>query len=263
MVHDRDVKDGRERERMFSMVDDLGLLRQKIEATGDVIGILIDPITAYLGSGKGGVDSFRDTDVRAVLGPLVHLAIEYRIAIIAVMHFNKKTDVTNALLRISNSLVGGVARHVFAVTKDEANARRLMTRAKNNVAKEEDNQTLAFRFNSKHVGDDWRDGRPIEAPFIEFEPGYVDVTATQALSAVNENKAPGALEDAKDFLRAMLVAGRALKEEIEEAADAEKISDATLRRAKTALKVRSEKDRTVRKGKWYWALPDDPFEGVV
>jgi DNA polymerase I-like protein with 3'-5' exonuclease and polymerase domains len=260
MVHDRDVKDGRERERMFSLMDDLGLLRQKIEKLGDVVAILIDPVTAYLGAGKNGVDSCRDTDVRAVLGPLVHLAGEHRIAIIAIMHFNKKIDITNALLRISNSLAfGGVARHVFAVTKDEANARRLMTRAKNNVASEENNKTLAFHFETRQVGKDWRDGRSIEAPFIVWEEGYVDVTATEALSAVNENKAPGALDDAKDFLRDILLVGggRALKTDIEEGAEAEKISDRTLRRAKKILKVRAEKERGVSGGPWYWVLPND------
>ena len=264
MVHDRNIKDGRERERMFSMADDIGLLRQKIKETGDVIAILIDPITAYLGSGKGAIDSFRDTDVRAVLGPLVHLAVEYRIAVISIMHFNKKVDVTNALLRISNSLAfGGVARHVFAVTKDADNARRLMTRAKNNIASEEENKTLAFHFDTKEVGKDWRDGRSVEAPFIVWEPGYVDVTATQALAAVNENKAPSALNDAKDFLRDILIAGggRALAADIEEAADAEKISDRTLRRAKKVLKVRAEKDRSIAEGGWFWVLPDDDEEG--
>jgi DNA polymerase I-like protein with 3'-5' exonuclease and polymerase domains len=261
MVHDRDVKDGRERRRMFSLAEDLDLLRRKIEKLGDVVALEIDPVTAYLGTCKNGVDSFRDTDVRAVLGPLVQLADDFRIAIIAIMHFNKKIDVTNALLRISNSLAfGGVARHVFAITKDTANApRRLMSRAKNNIASEENNQTLTFHFATKHVGKDWRDDRPIEAPFVVFEPGYVDVTATEALSAVNENKSPGALDDAKDFLREMLVAGggRAPKEDIEEAAAAEKISDRTLRRAKAALKVQAEKDRSAAEGKWYWVLPED------
>jgi len=51
--------------------------------------------------------------------------------------------------------------------------------------------------------------------------------------------------------------GRAPKAEIEEAAEAEKISDATLRRAKKALKVRAEKDRSDPKSKWSWVLPDD------
>jgi DNA polymerase I-like protein with 3'-5' exonuclease and polymerase domains len=260
MVHDRDAN-GRERQRMFSFVDDLGRLRRLIEKIGDVVALEIDPVTAYLGtSSNGGVDSFRDTDVRAVLSPLIQLAEDCRITIFAVMHFNKKIDVTNALLRISNSLAfGGVARHVFAVTRDAANSRRLMSRAKNNVASEETDRTLAFHFETKIVGEDWRNGRPIEAPYVEFEPGYVDVTATEALSAVSESKSPSAIDNAKDFLREMLVAGggRALKTEIEEAAEAEKISDATLRRAKDRLKIRAEKDRSDPKGKWYWILPED------
>jgi DNA polymerase I len=260
MVRDRDVKNGKVRQRMLSLGDDLELLLQKVKELGDVVAILIDPVTAYLGSGKNGIDSFRDTDVRSVLGPLAYLADEYRIAIISIMHFNKKTDVTNALLRISNSLAfGGVARHVFAITRDEGNSRRLMTRAKNNIASETDSQTLAFHFETKQAGKDWRDGRTIEAPFIVFEAGYVNITATEALSAVNERKSPRALDSAKDFLRDMLLAGggRAPKTEIEEAAEAENISEMTLRRAKGRLKVRAEKDRSSADGRWYWVLSDD------
>src|SRR5262249_29920985 len=80
------------KERMFSLVTDLYALRQKIIAIGNVTMVGIDPISAYLGIGK--VDSFRATDVRAVLGPLKELAEELNIAIVAIMHFNKKTDVT-------------------------------------------------------------------------------------------------------------------------------------------------------------------------
>jgi hypothetical protein len=40
------------------------------------------------------------------------------------MHFNKKMDVTNALLRISDSLAfGAVARHVYGVIDDAENKR--------------------------------------------------------------------------------------------------------------------------------------------
>jgi hypothetical protein len=45
--------------------------------------------------------------------------------------------------------------------------------------------------------------------------------------------------------------------DIEEAAEAEKISDRTLRRAKKTLKIRAEKDRSAPEGSWYWVLPDD------
>ena len=95
--------------------------------------LLIDPISAYLGVGK--VDSFRTTDVRAVLAPVVELAGQLKVAIVGIMHFNKKIDVTNALLRISDSLTfGATARHVYAVVDDAENKRKLMVRAKNNLA---------------------------------------------------------------------------------------------------------------------------------
>ena len=64
------------------------MLRRKIDEIGDVALVLIDPISAYLGVGK--VDSYRTTDVRAVLGPVVDLAAELKLAIIGIMHFNKK-----------------------------------------------------------------------------------------------------------------------------------------------------------------------------
>jgi putative DNA primase/helicase len=101
----------RPKERMFSLVTDLDLLRQKMVEIGDVKLVQIDPITAYLGNAK--MDSYRTNDVRAVLSPVVNLAAELNVAIIGIMHFNKKLDVNNALLRISDSLAyGATARHV-------------------------------------------------------------------------------------------------------------------------------------------------------
>jgi hypothetical protein len=112
MVSDTDEKTKQPRKRMFSLVTDLEKLRRKILEVGDVKAVIIDPVSAYLGVGK--VDSYRDTDVRAVLGPLKELAEEMRIAVITVMHFNKKADVTNAMLRVSNSMAFvGLPRHVY------------------------------------------------------------------------------------------------------------------------------------------------------
>src|SRR4029077_20705512 len=130
---------------------------------GDVKLVVIDPITAYLGFGT--VDSFRTADVRAVLTPLVTLAAEMKVAMIAVMHFNKKMDVTNALLRISDSLAfGAVARHVYGVIDDSENERKLFVRAKNNVAAKIKNKTLAYRFGALVVDKDEETGADIMAP---------------------------------------------------------------------------------------------------
>ena len=121
-------------ERMFSLVEDLELLRRKIIEIGDVVMVQIDPMSAYLGVKK--IDSFRATDVRAVLAPLVQLASELKLAVLGILHFNKKLDVTNALLRISDSLAfGATARHVYACIDDDEHGRKLLVKGKNNLAR--------------------------------------------------------------------------------------------------------------------------------
>jgi hypothetical protein len=238
------------KDRMFSLLTDLPLLRRKVADVGNVVMIQIDPISAYLGIGK--IDSFRTTDVRAVLGPLVDLAAELRVAVIGVMHFNKKTDVTNALLRISDSLAfGAAARHVYAVVNDPENKRKLFVRAKNNLAP--DTQALAYSFGLREVGQDRQTGTPIWAPHILWHPHHVDVTATEAMAAANETKAPAARDSAKKFLSDLLANGPVAKRDIEEAAEANCISSRTLERAKAELGIIAKKDGP--NGSWTWRLP--------
>ena len=83
------------------------------------------------------------------------------------MHFNKKTDVTNVLLRVSDSLAFVAApRHVFGVIDDPDHGRKLVVRAKNNLADAEQKRVLAFHFDVKQVGIDPRNKNAIQAPFI-------------------------------------------------------------------------------------------------
>jgi DNA polymerase len=159
MVRDID-KQGNPRERMFSLIDDLQRLRRKIAEVANVTAILIDPVSAYLGIGK--VDSYRGSDVRAVLGPLKALAEDLQIAVIGIMHFNKKVDITNVLLRTQDSLAFVAApRHVFGVVDDADNNRKLMVRAKNNLVDSgQKRKSLAFHFEVQHVGTDPRNDKP-------------------------------------------------------------------------------------------------------
>jgi putative DNA primase/helicase len=243
-------------DRMFSLQTDLEMLRRKITAIGNVVLVLIDPISAYLGVGK--MDSYRTTDVRAMLGPVVNLAAELALAIIGIMHFNKKLDITNALLRISDSLAyGATARHVCGVIDDAENHRKLLVRAKNNLALNAGGlTTLAFSFGVNEVGVDPNTGKIIAAPYVIWESQYVDVTATEAMQAANENKSPGARDEAKKFLLAILASDPVPKTEIEEAAKAEGISERTLYRAKRELKnIIAKKDAT--DGGWTWRLCDE------
>jgi hypothetical protein len=237
-------------DRMFSLITDLALLRRKVEEIGNVVLILIDPITAYLGVGK--IDSFRTTDVRAVMAPLVDFASELGAAVIGVMHFNKKVDVTNALLRISDSLAfGAVARHVWAAIDDSANQRKLFTKGKNNLARG-DIKSLSYGFGLCKVGKDPVSGKPIEAPHIIWL-GHVDVSASEAMQAANENKSPGAKDAAKQFLLDYLADAPMPQKDVIDAAGANLITERTLRRAKDDLK-RVVAKRDGPKGEWRWHL---------
>jgi DNA polymerase I-like protein with 3'-5' exonuclease and polymerase domains len=255
MVRDQD-KQGCARKRMFSLADDLERLRRKIVDLGNVKLVLIDPITAYLGIGK--IDNYRASDVRAVLGPLKELAAEMRVAIIAVMHFNKKLDVINVLLRISDSLAfAAAARHAYGIIADAEHGRTLMVRGKNNLARKEE-KNLAFHFEERQVGTDRRNGKLIVAPFIVWEPGYVDVTATEALAAAAENKSPGARDGTKSFLESTLSNGPIAAADVEEAAKVNGIARRTLFRAKAELGIRAVKDGPIKDGQrtWRWHPPD-------
>jgi DNA polymerase len=246
------------RERMFSLVSDLAALRRKIIEIGGVKLVVIDPISAYLGIDK--MDSFRATDVRAVLGPLKILAEELHISILGVLHFNKKTDVTNLLLRVSDSLAyTAAARHVYGIVNDEDNQRKLFVKGKNNLAPP-DQKTLAFSIANREVGVSKRTSETIVAPYIMWHTEPVDITATEALQAAAESKSPSARDNAKHFVKALLDNGPVGSVAVKEAAKENGISVATLRRAKDDLHVEVKHDGPPNeKGEptWRWHLPPE------
>jgi putative DNA primase/helicase len=246
---------GKTGERMFSLISDLELLRKKVLEVGDVRMVQIDPISAYLGVKK--MDSFRTTDVRAVLAPFVDLTRELQVCSLGIMHFNKKTDVTNVLLRISDSLAfGATSRHVYAVVNDPDNCRKLLVKGKNNLARAEQ-KALAYAFEEVNVGADEKTGAPVLAPHIVWQPEHVDVTAMEAMQAAADSKSPSARDDAKKFLELMLSGGPVGSTELEEAAEANGISLRTLHRAKAELKIVAHKDGPKKDGEntWRWHPP--------
>jgi hypothetical protein len=175
------------------------------------------------------------------------------------MHFNKKTDVTNVLLRISDSLAyGAAARHVYAVINDPDNFRRLFVKGKNNLAKFEQ-KTLAFGIDEREVGIDKRTGNQIRRPCILWHAEPVDITATEALRAAAESKSPSARDDAKNFLKTLFSNGEPiLSTEGHEAARENGISKRTLERAQRDLGVEIKHDGPVNaKGAkaWRWHPP--------
>jgi hypothetical protein len=192
--------------------------------------------------------------VRAVLGPVTDLASELVVAIIGIMHFNKKTDVTNALLRISDSLAfGATARHVYAVVDDAEKKRKLFVKGKNNLAARE-TKALAYAFGAREVGKDRNTGEAIWAPHIVWYPQHVDVSATEAMQAAG-GQSGYAKREAREFLLERLEAGPVKAEDLLEEAKQNGISKTTLMRMKKELGVLSRKQQGKVGGEWMWELP--------
>ena len=82
------VKDesGTERVRTFSLAEDLNVLEKLIDKVGDVILIIIDPISSYMGR---ETDSHSNTQVRSVLEPVKELAERRNVGVLCVSHLNK------------------------------------------------------------------------------------------------------------------------------------------------------------------------------
>jgi hypothetical protein len=130
-------------------------------------------------------------------------------------------------------------------------------KAKNNLAAVSTNKALAYRFAAREVGTDRKTCKSIWAPHILWEPQPVDVTTVEAMQAATSSKSPAARDDAKKVLAEILAAGRVLKTEIEEAAEANGIAERTLSRAKAELKIVAKKNGL--NGGWTWQVPRGRF----
>jgi hypothetical protein len=246
------------RTRMFNLATDLPLLEQKLEQVGDVVLVIIDPVSVYLGVGK--VNNSSTTDVRGMLAPLTKLAEEKRLAIIGIMHFNKKQDVNNAMLRVADSLAYvAAARHVYVVVDDvESEKAGLFVKAKNNLAP--DKHALRFMVGLQEVGRDPDTQEPIWAPHVVWDRQQVEVTATEAMEAAESGGTKRAAQrEAEQFLKSKLAYGPVSKTEIEEEAEAQDISvKGALKRAKVKLGIRTRKEKGKLDGSWLWSLPENP-----
>jgi hypothetical protein len=86
--------------------------------------------------------------------------------------------------------------------------------------------------------------------------GRSDLTAERILAKA-DGAEPGALAEAVDFLREELASGPVQSNVVKLNAEALGIAWATIRRAKTVLRVKAEREGFGRGGKWCWRLPVD------
>jgi putative DNA primase/helicase len=227
----------------FSLSQDLPLLTAAIERLGSVILLAIDPITAYLGD---KVDTHQTAAVRAVLEPLDAFAAHHRCSILGVTHPPKAAQ-SKAINAFTGSLAFVAAsRTAFVAVEESETDRRLLLAVKSNIGPAAPG--IAYRL--EPVGT----AKGIEAIRVQWDAEPVNITANEAIYASAEGaKGSGHKREAEEFLQAYLEAGPMPADKVTAAAEANGISDRTLKRAKKTLRVVSEKDEF--RGGWTWRLP--------
>lgn len=224
----------------FQLDTDIASLRSKADELGDVRLIIIDPPSAYLGP---KVDAYKEADVRRVLAPLSQLAHDTGALVLLVVHLNKRND-GGAQQRFGGSTAWVAApRAAFLVVEEEATRRRYMLPVKNNLG----NDRLGFEYRVTEKLLNYPKAT-IKAPHIEWL-GKSERPASELLNPPKSN-GPGALDEAKEFLRQTLTGGAQPAAEVEAAAEAAGISRSTLMRAKKEMQVTSKKDGSG----WSWKL---------
>jgi len=228
--------------RSFNLQSDLLALERTISGAGDVVAVLIDPVSSYLGK----VDSHKNAELRAVLEPLGEMAARLRVAVVAITHLNKSGSGSANNRFIGSIAFVAAARAAFIVARDnEDKERRLFLPTKNNVGRE--GNGLSFRIGLKDIGSG------IFAPMVLWE-GAVTVTAEEALAskAENQRSAPDR-ENAESFLKTILEHGPLPTRRIQAEAKEAGLAWATVRRAKDMLGVIASKKAL--DGSWTWELP--------
>lgn len=222
--------------------DDLEWIKKAIERV-DAKLVIIDPLMAFL---SGGTNAHRDQDVRRVLARMADLAEETGAAIVVIRHLNKMSG-GNALYRGGGSIgIIGAARSGLLVGRDpdqgEDSEGRVLASTKCNLAAKP--ESLSFHLEATEAN-----GIPTSRIVWDGASSH----DANALLAQADDGERGALEEAKEVLESILANGQIQADEVKKQYRQAGISDATARRAKEALKVKSI--HPVIPGPWYWELP--------
>lgn len=233
---------GQEADRGLRLDVDIKGIKLFFDSHPNIRLIVIDPVSNHLGD----VSMVDEQEVRGILGELKGIAAIHDVAIVGVMHLNKKEGLS-AIHRVGGAgAFIGVARASWLFTRDPKEpTKRLMMPLKNNYARE--SSSLVYRLDETPVSIENDD---VLTPYIEWVD-EIDLDMDEIISAP---KKPTQRADAKEFLEQILAPGPQDASAVYVAAKARGISERTLDRAKKELGVGSRKKGT---DGWEWVLPND------
>src|SRR5262245_51788575 len=228
----------------FNIQTNMNLIAQKLRAVGNVALVIIDPVTAYLGS---EIDSHRVTDVRAALLPLEQFAAQLDVAVLCIAH-PPKAPSTKALNFIAGSVAFTPAPRLafMAIEDPESPGRNLLLAVKNSLGRKADG--LGYTIVSAFVGPE----ESILTSRIEWDDQPITMTADEVLRAHAEKNKTKAKDEAEGFLRAKMQPGQNYSaSDIKQQATAAGIAERTLYRARENLGIKKSKNGFG--GKVWWS----------
>lgn len=249
-------------ERDIRLDQDLKAIEARLDANPDIRLIVIDPISNYLGD----VSMIAEQEVRSLMIPIKRLAAARSIAVLVVMHLNKKSDL-EAISRVGGAMAFiGVARASWLFIRDakeenEDGSKKSepdtfsMLKIKNNLARSDKN---GMSYTIKVTKLDLPGFEEEFTPYLDWV-GTVEHSADEALGgrgAKREAHRPAGtdthLQAAMRWLQNKLQGGpQPQKSILEHAKNEADIAEKTLRRAKQALGVKAYQ---IARG-WQWELP--------
>lgn len=234
--------------QFFNLKDGRGVLERLLQENPRLKLVVIDPIEAYMGD----INTFKNSEVRAVLDPIAEIAARYRVAILMIHHLNKGEG-RRAVHRIMGSLgYTAVARIVWLVVRNkEDRALVEFVPIKVNICK--DVYGLAYRFQTTRVKG--ADGEDIETAILSFEDAPVYESADDLLLETAIDDMESTRHKAAEWLREFLGGGPQLTAEVFLAGKEVGFKEKTLRRVKKEMGIPAfqMKDGD---GKicWWWGL---------
>jgi putative DNA primase/helicase len=235
-----------EEEREMKLDTDIKAIKKALTYNPNIRLVVIDPVSNYLGSTKM-VD---EQAVRRVLRPLKKLAEDTSVAILGIMHLNKKEDL-KAINRVSGAMAFvGVARAVwlFCAAENQNSGIFKMLPLKKNIGPRAGG--LLYRIDTKPVD---IEGEADLQPYIEWT-GETSESADAVLASRPVGRPRDEREKASVFLKELLRNGPLPSNEIEVQCKAAGFTYRTLERAKdeanSGVEVFREGD------KWNWKLTD-------
>src|SRR5215213_1767230 len=203
--------------------------------------IAVDPIMPFLGA---GINSNTDKEVRTALSPLKHLAEWIGAAVLIVRHLNKQQG-GSAMYRGAGSIAfSGAARQGLMVDDHpREEGMKVLVGYKSNLSLPPD--TMKYKVVSAPSNPD--------VAAVEFHGIDTEVSSGDIARSKPSTEERSAMAEAIDFLREILAGGPVATKKVEKEAEDAGHSWATVKRAKDALKVKTEKAGTA----WMWRLPED------